>query len=63
VAERQEFDTDCPENSNQLCSFVGPQFWAGGSFVSTVDTNEQVVRAFIENPETATPGLGNLFDR
>ena len=63
MTEWQEFDAACPENCQQIASFLGRRFWTGSYFVSTVYVHEKVARAYIENPEIENPGLGNLFDR
>jgi putative transposase len=41
-------------------NFVGQSFWARGYFVSTVERDEQVIRAYIRNQEAEDQRLDQL---
>lgn len=51
--------------SNKQRNFVGHKFWARGYFVSTVGSDEQVIRAYIQNQEREDKKLDalTLFNR
>ena len=51
--------------ANKHRNFVGHKFWARGYFVSTVGTNEKVVRSYIQNQESEDKRLDelSLFNR
>jgi putative transposase len=51
--------------SNKQRNFAGHKFWARGYYVSTVGADEKVVRAYIQNQESADKRLDelNLFNR
>lgn len=51
--------------ANKRQNFVGHKFWARGYFVSTVGTNEDTVRKYVQNQEAEDKRLEQfyLFDR
>ena len=44
----------------KLRNCLGHKFWARGYFVSTVGRNEEMIRAYIRNPEIADKELDQL---
>ena len=51
--------------ANKQQNFVGYKFWARGYFASTVGSNEEVVRKYVQNQETEDKRIDqlNLFYR
>jgi REP element-mobilizing transposase RayT len=44
----------------QAAEFLGHKSWARGCFVSTVERNEEMIRAYIRNEEAADKQLDRL---
>ena len=44
----------------KLRNFLGHKFWARGYFVSTIGRDEEMIRAYIRNPEMADTQLDQL---
>ncbi len=51
--------------ANKQKNFAGHKFWARGYFVSTVGADEKVIKAYIQNQESADKRIDdlNLFNR
>ena len=49
--------------ANKQRNFVGHKFWARGYFVSTVGTDEQIIKTYIQNQEKEDKRMDDLFNR
>ena len=59
LARRKEMpDQGGAPDGRPLRNFLSHKFWARGYFVSTVGRDEEVIRAYIRNQETANKQFG-----
>ena len=49
-----------PEPCHKARNFTGHKFWARGYFVSTVERDEEMIRAYIKNQEMQDRELDQL---